>query len=68
MSDETHEKRRAFEAAGAHYRAFYERYYPVPTLGGPVAKPVTADALAEIERLKAAWDAAGAAWKASLRP
>jgi len=44
MSDETHQKRRAFEAAGPHYRAFYERHYPVPMLGGRVAEPITPDA------------------------
>lgn len=65
MNDEQHEKRRAFESAKAHQRAYYERYYPVRTMGGRPAEAVTPEVLEEIERLKAASESARVAWEAS---
>jgi hypothetical protein len=67
MADERYEKRRAYEAAGAHYRACYEQYHPVRALGGRAAQPMTPDAEVELERLKTAWDAARITWEQSPR-
>ncbi|MEX1022348.1 MAG: hypothetical protein WD058_04280 [Dehalococcoidia bacterium] len=67
MNDDRREKRKAYEAASTHHRAFYERYYPVPVLGGRPAEAVTPEALMEIDRLKTARDAAEAAWQAARR-
>ncbi len=67
MNEERHEKRRAYEAAGAHYRAAYERYFPVRALGGPVAQPLTPEAEIELERLKTARESARIAWEQASR-
>ncbi len=67
MTDDRVEKRRAYETAKAQQRGYYERYYPVQVLGGRPAEPVTAEALAEIERLKAATESARVAWEASRK-
>lgn len=65
MNDEQHEKRRAFESAKAHQRAYYERYYPVRTMGGRPPEAVTPEVLAEIERLKANSEEARVAWESA---
>lgn len=67
MTRERDEKRRAYEAAKAHQRAYYERFYPVRALGGRQAEEVTPEALQEIERLTAASEAARIAWEAAKR-
>ena len=67
MNEDRREKRRAYEAASAHHRAYYEKYFPVKVLGGKPAEPVTAEVLAEIERLKAVQDAAHEAWQEAVR-
>lgn len=67
MTDDRIATRRAYETAKAHERGYYERYYPVRVLGGRPAEPVTAEVLTEIERLKAATEAARIAWEASRR-
>lgn len=67
MSQDRDDKRRAYEAAKAHQRGYFERFYPVKTLGGRAAESVTPEALAEIGRLEAASEAARVAWEASRR-
>lgn len=67
MNDERHEKRKAYETAGASYRAYYERHYPVRVLGSRPAEPVTPEVLVEIERLKAVRETAQADWEAAKR-
>ena len=42
MNDDQLTKRRAFEFAKAHQRAYYESYYPVRVLGGRPAEVVPA--------------------------
>ncbi|PKN82421.1 MAG: hypothetical protein CVU47_03095 [Chloroflexi bacterium HGW-Chloroflexi-9] len=61
-------KRRAYEAARTHERAYSERYYPLHVLGARAAEVVTPEVMAEFERLKAATEAARLAWEASRRP
>ena len=68
MNDDQLEKRRAFEAAKAHQRAYYERYYPVRVLGGRPAEVVTPEVLVEIDRLKTVSEAARVAWETARRP
>lgn len=67
MNDERQEKRRAYEAASTYYRACYERYYPVRALGGRRPEAMTPEAMLELERLKAAREAARVAWVESAR-
>lgn len=67
MNDDRREKRKAFEEATTHHRAYYERYFPTRVLGSRAADPVTPEVLLEIERLKTVRDAAKAAWDASVR-
>lgn len=67
MSQERDAKRRAYEAAKTYQRSYYEKYYPVRTMGGRPAEAVTPEVLIEIERLKAATEEARAAWEAARR-
>lgn len=60
-------KRRAYEAAIAHHRGYRERYFPAEVLGARPAEPVTPEVLEEIDRLKAAEDAAYEEWQAAVR-
>lgn len=63
--DDRSTKRLAYEAAKAHQRAYYEKYYPVKVLGGRPAEVVTPEVLIEIDRLKAASEGARLAWEAA---
>lgn len=63
MNEDRLEKRKAYEAAKTHQRAYQERYYPVKVLGGRAAEAVTPEVLVEIDRLKAASEAARVAWE-----
>jgi len=67
VNEDRREKRKAYEAATTHHRAYHERYYPVKVLGSRPPDPVTPEVLLEIKRLKAVRDAAQAAWEASVR-
>lgn len=68
MNEDRLQKRRAHEAAQTYHRAFYERYYPTPVLGGRRAEPVTPEVLVELERLKVVAEEAKVAWEAARRP
>ena len=63
MGDERTDRRRAYEVAKTHERAFRERYFPVPALGSREPEKVTPEVLAEFERLSAATEAARVAWR-----
>ncbi|MCK9495357.1 MAG: hypothetical protein M0R75_07660 [Dehalococcoidia bacterium] len=67
MTTDRDEKRRAYEAAKARQRAYYERYYPLRVLGGRSPEPVTPEVLIEIDRLTAASEAARLAYEVSKR-
>ena len=51
MNGDRREKRKAYEAATTHHRAYYERYYSVKLLGSRPPDPVTPEVLLEIDRL-----------------
>ncbi len=63
---ERREKRLAYEVAKTLHRSFYERYYPVRSPGTPPAETVTPEAIAELERLAAATEAARLAWESAV--
>jgi hypothetical protein len=65
--DDRREKRRAYEAAATHLRAYRERYYPLRVLGGRPAETVTPEVTTEIERLASVAEAARVAWEATRR-
>ncbi|MCK9486849.1 MAG: hypothetical protein M0R73_09160 [Dehalococcoidia bacterium] len=67
MNEDRREKRLAYEAARAHHRGYYERHFPAKVLGARPAEPVTPEVLAEIERLKAAEEAAHKAWQEAVQ-
>lgn len=64
VNDEWNQRRRAYEVAKTIERANYERYYAVEASGSRRPEVVTAEALLEFERLKAATEAARVAWEA----
>jgi len=68
MDDERPAKRRAYEAAKTHHRAYRERFYPLSTLGGRPAERVTDEVLAEITRLEQVAETARLEWEAGRRP
>ena len=67
MTNDEHERRRAFEVAKTLERAYRERFYPVEALGSRQPEPVTPEVLVEFERLKGVTEAARVAWETSLR-
>ncbi len=65
MNADPNEKRKAYEAAKTHQRAYYERFHPVKVLGGRLAEAETPETTAELTRLGAATEAARIAWNES---
>jgi hypothetical protein len=64
VNEDRSQLRRAYVVAKTNLRAFRERYYPVPALGGRAAEAVTPEVLQELSRLEAVAEAARAAWEA----
>lgn len=67
MNEDRLARRRAYIAAKTRERAFHERYYPLPVMGGRAAEAVTPEVVLELERLKAVTEAARIAFE-SPRP
>ena len=63
MRDQRDDRRRAYEVAKTHERAYRERFYPVQASGSRDPEAITPEVLVEFERLKAATEAARVAWQ-----
>ena len=63
MREQENDRRRAYEVAKTHERAFRERFYPLQVLGGREAEAITPEVLLELARLESATEAAWLAWR-----